>query len=169
MAIEFTTRTDRRGENTPMDISVNGKTIKYDGDPDRPLLWVLREDLGLTGSKYGCGVAACGACTVMIDGAPQRSCATPVSAVAGQKITTIEALDTKAGKAVQEAWKELDVVQCGWCQSGQILTAAAFLTEKPNPTEAEITAAMDNNLCRCATYVRIKAGVARAAEILAKG
>lgn len=152
-----------------MDYTVNGQSRKYDGDPDRPLLWVLREDLGLTGSKYGCGVAACGACTVMIDGQPQRSCATPMSAIAGQKIVTIEAVDGKAARAVQQAWTEHDVVQCGWCQSGQILTAAAFLGEKPNPTEAEIAAAMDNNLCRCATYVRIKAGVARAAEILAKG
>lgn len=152
-----------------MDISVNGQQRKYDGDLDRPLLWVLREDLGLTGTKYGCGVAACGACTVMIDGQPQRSCATPMSAVAGQKITTIEALDTKAGKAVQQAWTELDVVQCGWCQSGQIMTAAALLSETPAPTPEQIKSGMDNNLCRCATYQRILAGVSRAADILAKG
>jgi isoquinoline 1-oxidoreductase alpha subunit len=152
-----------------MEITVNGQVRKIEGDPDRPLLWVLREDLGLTGTKYGCGVAACGACTVMIDGQPQRSCATPVSAAAGMKITTIEGLDGKAGKAVQQAWTELDVVQCGWCQSGQIMTAAALLTEKPAPTAEEIAAGMDNNLCRCVTYQRIKAGVARAAEILAKG
>lgn len=152
-----------------MDITVNGKTRKYDGDPDRPLLWVLREDLGLTGTKYGCGVAACGACTVMIDGQPQRACATPMSAVAGQKITTIEALDTKTAKAVQQAWTELDVVQCGWCQSGQIITAAALLSETPAPTPDQIKSGMDNNLCRCVTYQRIQAGVARAAEILAKG
>lgn len=152
-----------------MDITVNGQQRKYDGDPDRPLLWVLREDLGLTGTKYGCGVAACGACTVMIDGQPQRSCATPMSAVAGQKITTIEALDTKAGKAVQQAWTELDVVQCGWCQSGQIMTAAALLTETPAPTAEQVKTGMDNNLCRCVTYQRILAGVSRAADILAKG
>lgn len=152
-----------------MDLTINGKTQKYEGDPDRPLLWVIREDLGLTGTKFGCGIAACGACTVLIDGVPQRSCSTPVSSVGSQKVTTIEGLDSKAGKAVQDAWVELDVVQCGWCQSGQILIATAFLTEKPKPTEAEIISAMDNNLCRCATYHRIKAGVARAADILAKG
>jgi isoquinoline 1-oxidoreductase alpha subunit len=152
-----------------MDITVNGQQRKYDGDPDRPLLWVLREDLGLTGTKYGCGVAACGACTVMVDGLPQRSCATPMSAVAGQKITTIEALDTKAGKAVQQAWTELDVVQCGWCQSGQIMTAAALLAETPTPTPEQIKSGIDNNLCRCVTYQRIVAGVSRAADILAKG
>jgi isoquinoline 1-oxidoreductase subunit alpha len=152
-----------------MDITVNGQQRKYDGDPDRPLLWVLREDLGLTGTKYGCGVAACGACTVMIEGQPQRACAVPMSAVAGQKITTIEALDTKAAKAVQQAWTELDVVQCGWCQSGQIMTAAALLSESPAPTEEQIKTGMDNNLCRCVTYQRIVAGVSRAAGILAKG
>ncbi|MCE9522039.1 MAG: (2Fe-2S)-binding protein [Alphaproteobacteria bacterium] len=151
-----------------MDFTLNGKARTYSGDPDRPLLWVLREDEALTGTKYGCGVAACGACTVLIDGTPTRSCATPASAVAGTKVTTIEGLNGKVGEAVRTAWRELDVVQCGWCQSGQMLTATAFLTETPAPTEAEITAAMDNNLCRCATYQRIKTAVARAADI-AKG
>ncbi|HAH11005.1 MAG TPA: isoquinoline 1-oxidoreductase [Alphaproteobacteria bacterium] len=149
-----------------MELNVNGKPQNYGGEPDRPLLWVLREDLGLTGTKYGCGVAACGACTVLIDGQPQRACVTPVSAVAGQKIVTIEGLDSKAGKAVQQAWTELDVVQCGWCQSGQIMTATALLTEKPQPSPDEAKAGMDTVLCRCGTYQRVNAGVARAAEIL---
>lgn len=148
-----------------MDYTLNGQKRTYVGDPDRPLLWVIREDESLTGTKYGCGVAACGACTVLMDGSPTRSCSTPMSAVAGAKITTIEGLNGKTGEAVRQAWRELDVVQCGWCQSGQILTATAFLTGTPSPTGAEITAAMDNNLCRCATYHRIKSAVARAAEI----
>ncbi len=151
-----------------MDFTLNGKARTYSGDPDRPLLWVLREDEALTGTKYGCGVAACGACTVLVDGSPTRSCTVPMSSAAGSKITTIEGLNGKVGEAVRSAWRELDVVQCGWCQSGQILTATAFLTETPAPTEAEIAAAMDNNLCRCATYQRIKTAVARAADI-AKG
>jgi isoquinoline 1-oxidoreductase alpha subunit len=151
-----------------MDYTVNGKKRTYTGDADRPLLWVLREDEGLTGTKYGCGVAVCGSCTVLMGGVPTRACVTPMSALEGAQITTIEGLNGKAGEAVRQAWRELDVVQCGWCQSGQMLTAAAFLTEKPAPTEAEIAQAMDNNLCRCATYHRIKAAVARAADI-AKG
>jgi isoquinoline 1-oxidoreductase subunit alpha len=151
-----------------MDFTLNGKKQTYAGDPDRPLLWVLREDQGLTGTKFGCGVAACGACTVLMNGATTRSCSTPMSAVDGAQVTTIEGLNGKVGEAVRTAWRELDVVQCGWCQSGQILTATAFLTETPAPSEAEITAAMDANLCRCATYQRIKAAVARAADI-AKG
>ena len=149
-----------------MDFTLNGKARTYSGDPDRPLLWVLREDEGLTGTKYGCGVAACGACTVLVDGAAMRACAMPMSAAAGTKITTIEGLNGKAGEAVKQAWRELDVVQCGWCQSGQILTATVFLSEKASPTDAEIVAAMDNNLCRCATYQRIKTAVARAADIM---
>lgn len=151
-----------------MDFTLNGKKVSYAGDADRPLLWVLREDEALTGTKFGCGVAACGACTVLMDGSPTRSCSTPMSAVAGTSVTTIEGLNGKVGEAVRTAWRELDVVQCGWCQSGQILTATAFLTEKPAPTEAEIKTAMDANLCRCATYHRITAAVARAADI-AKG
>jgi isoquinoline 1-oxidoreductase alpha subunit len=151
-----------------MDYALNGQKRTYTGDPDRPLLWVLREDENLTGTKFGCGVAACGACTVLMDGTPMRSCSTPMAAVAGAQITTIEGLSGKVGEAVRSAWRELDVVQCGWCQSGQIMTATAFLTQTPAPSEAEIATAMDNNLCRCATYHRIKNAVARAAE-LAKG
>lgn len=151
-----------------MDFTLNGKKQTYTGDPDRPLLWMLREDEALTGTKFGCGVAACGACTVLMDGSPTRSCSTPMSAVAGTQITTIEGLNGKVGEAVRSAWRELDVVQCGWCQSGQMLTATAFLTQTPSPSEADIATAMDNNLCRCATYHRIKAAVARAADI-AKG
>jgi isoquinoline 1-oxidoreductase alpha subunit len=151
-----------------MDYTLNGQKRTYAGDPDRPLLWVLREDEDLTGTKYGCGVAACGACTVLMNGTPARACATPMAAVAGGEVTTIEGLSGKVGEAVQAAWRELDVVQCGWCQSGQIMTATAFLTQTPSPSEADIAAAMDNNLCRCATYHRIKNAVARAAEI-AKG
>jgi isoquinoline 1-oxidoreductase alpha subunit len=149
-----------------MDYTLNGQKRTYAGDPDRPLLWVLREDEGLTGTKYGCGIAACGACTVLIGGAATRACMTPMSAVANVAVTTVEGLSGKAGEAVRQAWRELDVVQCGWCQSGQILTATAFLTEKATPSEAEIAAAMDNNLCRCATYQRVKTAVARAADIM---
>ena len=151
-----------------MDFTLNGKKVAYTGDADRTLLWVLREDQELTGTKFGCGVAACGACTVLMDGSPARACSTPMSAVEGTSVTTIEGLNGKVGEAVRTAWRELDVVQCGWCQSGQILTATAFLTEKSAPTEAEIKTAMDANLCRCATYHRITAAVARAADI-AKG
>lgn len=149
-----------------MDYTLNGQKKKYEGDGDRPLLWVLREDEGLTGTKYGCGIAACGACTVLMNGAATRACATPMSAVEGATITTVEGVSGKAGEAVRQAWRELDVVQCGWCQSGQMLTATAFLTEKAAPTEAEIVAAMDSNLCRCATYQRVKTAVARAADIM---
>ncbi|MBI1361242.1 MAG: 2Fe-2S iron-sulfur cluster binding domain-containing protein [Alphaproteobacteria bacterium] len=149
-----------------MKLTINGKETEYAGAKDRPLLWYIREDLKLTGTKYGCGVAACGACTVLVDGVPTRSCSTPASAMEGRKITTIEGLDSKAGKAVQQAWTELDVVQCGWCQSGQILTAAALLTKTPKPTEQQITDGMTGNLCRCATYHRIRGAVARASEIM---
>jgi len=149
-----------------MDYTLNGQKRTYTGDPDRPLLWVLREDEGLTGTKYGCGIAACGACTVLIDGAAMRACMTPMSAVAGVKITTVEGLGGKAGEAVRQAWREIDVVQCGWCQSGQMLTATALLSEKAAPSASEIVAAMDNNLCRCVTYNRITAAVARAADIM---
>lgn len=149
-----------------MKLKINGKEAEYAGAEDRPLLWYIREDLKLTGTKYGCGVAACGACTVLVDGVPTRSCTTPASSMAGKNITTIEGLDSKAGKAVQQAWTELDVVQCGWCQSGQILTAAALLTKTPKPTEQQITDGMTGNLCRCATYHRIRGAVARASEIM---
>jgi isoquinoline 1-oxidoreductase alpha subunit len=149
-------------------LNVNGKPQTVDVAPDTPLLWVLRETLGLTGTKYGCGQALCGACTVHVDGAPLRSCATPVSAVAGRRITTIETADqSRVGKAVQEAWRKLDVVQCGFCQSGQIMGAIALLSHNRKPTDADIDNALSGNLCRCATYVRIRAAVHLAAKSLA--
>ncbi|MCM2288432.1 MAG: (2Fe-2S)-binding protein [Sulfuritalea sp.] len=149
-------------------LNVNGKLQSVDVSPDTPLLWVLRDTLGLTGTKYGCGQALCGACTVHVDGAPLRSCATPVSAVAGRKISTIETADqSRVGKAVQEAWRKLDVVQCGYCQSGQIMGAIALLSENRKPTDADIDNALSGNLCRCATYVRIRAAVHLAAKSLA--
>ena len=134
---------------------------------DTPLLWVLRDTLGLVGTKYGCGIGQCGACTVLLDGAPTRSCSLPVSAVKG-KVTTIEGLDAQHSHPLQQAWIELDVPQCGYCQAGQILTASALLKHTPHPTDAQIDEAMAGNLCRCATYVRIKAGIHRAAEIAGK-
>jgi isoquinoline 1-oxidoreductase alpha subunit len=146
-------------------LSVNGRAHEVDADPDMPLLWVLRDRLGLTGTKYGCGMALCGACTVMVDGVAVRACATAVSAVAGKKITTIEAVGaTRSGRAVQAAWERLNVVQCGYCQSGQIMSAAALLAKKPQPTDADIDAAMSGNVCRCATYVRIRAAIKAAAK-----
>jgi isoquinoline 1-oxidoreductase alpha subunit len=149
-------------------LNVNGKAVKLDVDGDTPLLWALRDTLQLTGTKYGCGQALCGACTVHVDGAPVRACSVPVSSVAGRKITTIEAVDkVKVGKAVQEAWRKLDVVQCGYCQSGQIMSAVALLEQNRKPTDADIDAAMSGNLCRCATYVRIRAAIHEAAKALA--
>ena len=149
-----------------MQLNINGRQVEYQGEADRPLLWYLREDLRLTGTKFGCGVAACGACTVLVDGNPTRACVTPAASLEGRQITTIEGLDTKAGKAVQAAWSELDVVQCGWCQSGQIMVATALLTRNPRPTEQQITDGMTNNICRCATYHRIRGAVAAAAQKL---
>ncbi len=149
-------------------LNVNGKAVTLDVDGDTPLLWALRDTLHLTGTKYGCGQALCGACTVHVDGAPVRACSVPVSSVAGRKITTIEAVDkVKVGKAVQEAWRKLDVVQCGYCQSGQIMSAVALLEQNRQPTDADIDAAMSGNLCRCATYVRIRAAIHEAAKALA--
>ena len=150
-------------------LNVNGRSQEIDADPEMPLLWALRDLLKLTGTKYGCGVAACGACTVHIDGQPIRSCQTPVSAAVGAKITTIEGLSTKGEHAVQRAWVELDVVQCGYCQTGQIMSAAALIASNPNPSDADIDAAMDGNICRCGTYPRIRAAVKRAAEIKRNG
>ncbi len=148
-------------------LNVNGKTHQVDVEPDTPLLWALRDTLLLTGTKYGCGQALCGACTVHVDGSPLRSCTTPVSAVIGRKITTIEAIDAnRVGKAVQEAWRKLDVVQCGYCQSGQIMSAVALLTKNRKPSDADIDNAMSGNLCRCATYVRIRAAIHEAAKAL---
>ncbi|KXB31175.1 MULTISPECIES: (2Fe-2S)-binding protein [Dechloromonas] len=149
-------------------LNVNGKLQKLDVAPDTPLLWALRDTLQLTGTKYGCGQALCGACTVHVDGTAMRSCALPVSAVVGKKITTIETVDAgRVGKAVQAAWQKLDVVQCGYCQSGQVMSAVALLTQNRKPTDADIDNAMSGNLCRCATYVRIRAAIHEAAKSLA--
>jgi isoquinoline 1-oxidoreductase alpha subunit len=144
-------------------LTVNGASRELDVDPDMPLLWAIRDHLELAGTKFGCGMALCGACTVHIDGQATRSCVTPVSAVAGKSITTIEGLATPAGKAVQQAWIALDVPQCGYCQSGQIMSAAALLGTNPQPSDADIDAAMSGNICRCCTYVRIRAAIHQAA------
>ena len=146
-------------------LTVNGKRRQVDAPPDMPLLWAIREKLNLTGTKFGCGVAVCGACTVLVDGLPVRSCVTTTGAVAGKKITTIEGLSAKNDHPVQKAWIELDVPQCGYCQSGQILSAAALLAQKTAPTDADIDGAMAGNICRCGTYQRIRAGIHRAAQI----
>jgi len=149
-------------------LTVNGKRSAVDVDPDMPLLWVLRDHLELTGTKFGCGIARCGACTVHVDGAPVRSCVTPVSTMAGKSITTIEAIgDSKAGKAVQQAWVALDVPQCGYCQSGQIMTATALVAGNHKPSDDDIDAAMSGNVCRCVTYVRIRAAIKHAAKSVA--
>ena len=149
-------------------VTINGKNQQFDVPDDMPLLWVLRDIAGLTGTKFGCGMAQCGACTVHLDGTPLRSCVTPVSAVAGKSITTIEGLSPDASHPVQRAWAELDVVQCGYCQSGQIMSAAALIAQKPAPSDADIDAAMAGNLCRCGTYQRIRGAVHRAAELASK-
>ena len=148
-------------------LQVNGKTQTVAATPDTPLLWVLRGDLQMTGTKFGCGMALCGACTVQIDGQPTRSCVTPLSAVGTRSVTTIDGLQGPEITALRQAWTELDVVQCGYCQSGQLVSAAALLKATPKPTDAEIDAAMDGNLCRCGTYPRIRAGIHRAAVLLA--
>ena len=148
--------------------SVNGKKVQADVAPDTPLLWVVRDTLGMTGTKFGCGAALCGACTVHIDGQPVRSCVTPVSAVEGRKVTTIEGVGkSTAGQAVQAAWIQHDVPQCGYCQSGQIMQAAALLKEKPKPTDAEIESAMRGNICRCGTYGRIRKAIKMASGVTA--
>jgi isoquinoline 1-oxidoreductase alpha subunit len=148
-----------------MTLTVNGASRTIDADPDTPLLWVLRDDLKLTGTKFGCGIAQCGACTVHMDGQPLRSCSIPVSAVTGE-ITTIESVAGAEAKAIQEAWVALDVPQCGYCQSGQIMTAVALLREVPAPSDEDIDLAMNGNICRCATYVRIRAAIHQAAKAL---
>ena len=145
-------------------LTVNGQEQALDVDPQTPLLWVLRDHLGLTGTKFGCGIAQCGACTVHLDGVATRSCVTPVSAVEGREVTTIEGLSTDAEHPVQQAWIDLDVPQCGFCQSGQIMAAASLLAEQPTPTDAEIDQAMSGVLCRCGTYNRVRAAIKRAAE-----
>lgn len=149
-------------------LNINGQVHSVDVEPDTPLLWVLRDTLQYTGTKYGCGMGLCGACTVHLGGEPIRSCSTPVSAAVGKKVSTIEAVDSsKVGKAVQEAWRKLDVAQCGYCQSGQIMSAVALLSSKKKPTDADIDAAMSGNICRCGTYVRIRAAIHEAAKSLA--
>ncbi|MDP2867210.1 (2Fe-2S)-binding protein [Methyloversatilis sp.] len=149
-------------------INLNGRDVAVDMPDDTPLLWALRDGLDMTGTKFGCGIAMCGACTVHVDGQPTRSCVTPLSAVAGKKITTIEAVgEAKVGAVVQAAWQKLDVVQCGYCQSGQIMSATALLATNPKPSDADIDAAMSGNVCRCATYVRIRAAIHEAAKSLA--
>jgi isoquinoline 1-oxidoreductase subunit alpha len=148
-------------------LNVNGKRVSVDADPDTPLLWVLRDRLDMTGTKYGCGMALCGACTVHLNGQPVRSCSTPVSAAAGKQITTIEAIGaTKEGRAVQAAWVANDVPQCGYCQSGQIMSAVALLKKNKRPTEADIDAAMSGNVCRCGTYNRIRSAIRQASREL---
>jgi len=147
-------------------LDINGTRTEVDAEADTPLLWVLRDTLGLTGTKFGCGMALCGACTVHIDGTATRSCTTPVSNVSGKSITTIEGLSPNGSHPVQKAWIESDVPQCGYCQSGQIMSAAALLQRKPKPSDAEIDHAMTRNLCRCATYQRIRAAIHEAAKTL---
>jgi len=151
-------------------LTVNGKAVSVDTDPEAPLLWVLREDLQLTGTKFGCGMALCGACTVHLDGQPVRSCQTPISAAAGKKVTTIEGIGaSRTGKAVQAAWIKIDVPQCGYCQSGQIMSACALLAGKKKPNDTDIENAMSGNICRCGTYNQIRAAIHDAAGTLAKG
>jgi isoquinoline 1-oxidoreductase subunit alpha len=148
-----------------IELTVNGKPVQIDAPGDMPLLWALRDVLGLTGTKFGCGVAQCGACTVHVNGEPVRSCVRPVGTVAGQRITTIEGLGADEDHPVQVAWTRLNVPQCGYCQAGQLMTAAALLASVPSPTDADIDAAMAGNLCRCGTYVRIRAAVHEAAKL----
>ena len=147
-------------------LTINGEPHELDVDPSMPLLWAIRDHAGLTGTKYGCGLALCGSCTVLVDGEPVRSCQLPAGAAEGRPVTTIEGLDSKEGRAVQAAWEDLDVVQCGYCQSGQILAATALLATNANPADADIDNAMNGNICRCATYVRIRAAIKAAARSL---
>lgn len=147
-------------------LTVNGKARQVDADPQKPLLWALREDLDMPGTKFGCGMALCGACTVIIDGKATRSCVTPIASAAGKQITTIEHIaTTPVGKSVSEAWNELDVPQCGYCQAGQIMSATALLNANPKPSDEQIDQAMSGNICRCATYVRIRAAIKKAAGV----
>ncbi|MBL8987838.1 MAG: (2Fe-2S)-binding protein [Gemmatimonadales bacterium] len=146
-------------------INVNGQPKEVTADPSTPLLWVLRDELGMTGTKFGCGIAQCGSCTVHVDGVPTRSCSVPISVVGDKKVTTIEGLSTDGSHPVQKAWVELQVPQCGYCQSGQIMSAVALLETKADPTDADIDQAMNGNICRCGTYQRIRAAIHRAAEL----
>ena len=147
-------------------LKINGESREIEADADTPLLWVIRDELNLTGTKFGCGVASCGSCTVHINGQPQRSCVLPVSAVGDSEITTIDVIDTPEAKAVQVAWQELDVVQCGYCQSGQIMSAIGLLSNNASPSDDDIDTAMSGNACRCATYHRIRAAIHRASDIM---
>ncbi|MGF1593637.1 MAG: (2Fe-2S)-binding protein [Kiloniellaceae bacterium] len=147
-------------------LQINGEERELDVAEDTPLLWVIRDELGLTGTKYGCGLSLCGACTVHIDGVAARSCVTALGDVAGSSVTTIEAVAGKAAEAVQAAWEKLDVVQCGYCQSGQVMSAVALLSENPKPSDQDIDDAMSGNVCRCATYVRIRAAIHEAADLM---
>jgi aerobic-type carbon monoxide dehydrogenase small subunit (CoxS/CutS family) len=158
-------QTPEEAEPMPLDLEVNRKRVTVDVDPTTPLLWVLRETLRLTGTKYGCGMAQCGACTVHLDGHAVRSCVLPVSAAAGKSVMTIEGLTGAAATALAQAWIEVDVPQCGYCQPGQIMSAAVLLSEKAAPTDGDIDACMAGNVCRCATYVRIRSAIHRAAEL----
>jgi isoquinoline 1-oxidoreductase alpha subunit len=146
--------------------TLNGRPASLDADPDMPLLWAIREVAGLHGTKFGCGMAQCGACTVQIEGQATRSCVTPLSSVAGRHVTTIEGIESKAGKAIQAAWVRLQVPQCGYCQSGQIMSATALLEQNAKPTDADIDSAMSGNICRCAAYVRIRAAIHAAAQTM---
>lgn len=152
-----------------MDLRINGQTVKVQADGDTPLLWVIRDELNYTGTKYGCGMALCGACTVHIDGQPVRSCTMSAKSAEGKEITTIEGLNDKVATAVQKAWVENSVPQCGYCQSGQVMAAVALLKEKQSPSDADIDGAMSGNICRCGTYQRIRAAINQAAKELAKG
>ena len=150
-------------------LKINNKTYEVDANPDMPLLWVIRDIIGLSGTKYGCGVAQCGACVIHLNGEAVRSCVTKLSRAAGQQITTIEGLSENNDHPLQKAWQELDVPQCGYCQSGQLMSAAVLLREKPNPTDKDIDAAMAGNICRCGTYLRIRKAIHMAAEMQRKG
>ena len=147
----------------PISFTLNGKAVSYEGDPEKPLLWVIREDYALTGTRYGCGIAQCGACTVHLDGLNRRSCVTPVSMVADRSVTTIEGLEGPVATAVKDAWVAIDVPQCGYCQSGQVMSAIGLLSQNSEPSDNDIDGAMAGNVCRCATYVRIRKAIHQAA------
>ena len=150
----------------PTTINLNGKAVSVDASPDTPMLWVLRDHLGMTGTKFGCGASLCGACTVHVDGVPTRSCVTPLSAIGNKKVTTIEGVSGKVASAVQAAWDKVQVPQCGYCQSGQVMAATALLTQTPNPTDSQIDEAMSGNICRCGTYGRVRAAIKDASKSL---
>lgn len=153
----------------PVSFTVNGNPVTVDVPPEMPLLWVIRDVLDLKGTKFGCGISQCGACTVQVDGAATRSCRTRVSTVEGRDVTTIEALSPDGSHPLQQAWRDLDVPQCGYCQAGQLMAASSLLAENPSPTDEDIDEAMETNLCRCGTYIRIRAGIHRAARIMSDG